>query len=119
MPTEADKIRSLPEPFGSCPAALEALETGDDGERSDAVEYFRDLFLAYQGSHHEACVLYALPKLAKFIDSDDDEGDEEHQAALADVLFSYGERVESQPPKPAVLEALKQYFPMALDPPQA
>jgi hypothetical protein len=118
MPTEIDKIRELPQPFGSCPDALEALESGDDTERDDAVEYFRDLYLAYQGSHHDACVLFSLPKLAKFID--EEEGpDEEHQAALADVLFSYGERLETHSPKPEVVAALRKHFPMALDPPEA
>jgi hypothetical protein len=117
MTTEVDKIRAMPESFASCPAALEALESGDDSERDDAVEYFRDLFLAYQGGHHEACVLYALPRIATFIDADD-EAHEECQAALADVLFSYGERVESQRPIDAVVSALRKHFPMALDPPQ-
>jgi hypothetical protein len=118
MTTEVDKIRAMPEPFASCPSALEALESGDNTERDDAVEYFRDLFLAYQGGHHEACVLYALPRIATFIDADD-EPHEEYQAALADVLFSYGERLESQQPKEAVVDALRKHFPMALDPPQA
>jgi hypothetical protein len=117
MPTEIEQIRALPEPFAACPAAIDALESGDDAERDDAIDYFRDLFLAYQGAHHERCVLLALPKIAAFIDSEGP--DEEHQAALADVLFSYGERLETHEPKPEVVAALKKHFPMALDPPQS
>jgi hypothetical protein len=116
MPTEVDSIRRLPEPFASCPDAIEALDSGDQKECEDAVEYFRDIFLAYQGSHHDACVLFALPKLARFIEQDAGL-DEEHQAALADVLFSFGERLETQRPRPEVVEALRKHFPMALDPP--
>jgi hypothetical protein len=106
----------LPEPFSSYPDALKALEEGDEAEQADAVEYFRDIYLTFQGSYHEAVVLASLPVLARLIDEDDALG-EDDQAALADLLFAFGERLQSQHRSGAMVEALRRHFPMALDAP--